>query len=95
MKNETKLKERIQGILKTIPDLWYVKVQQVSVRGTADLLICYRGKFFAYELKSDTGSLDPLQRYTLNNITKAGGIARVVTKHNMKEFLAEDFGWEK
>lgn len=78
-KLETKFQTKVLKLLKEIPDLWVVKVSQVSMRGTPDLLICYRGKFVAWELKTDSGVTSPLQEHTLNAITKAQGIARVVT----------------
>lgn len=89
-KKETKLKEKILERLKGIEGLWYAKIQSVSVRGIPDILICYKGQFIAWELKTDQGTVDTLQSYTLNNIKKSGGIARVVTPHNLKEAFKED-----
>lgn len=89
-KKETKFKEKVLNRLKEVEGLWYAKIQSVSVRGIPDILICYKGQFIAWELKTDKGSVDSLQSYTLNNIIKSGGIARVVSPHNIKEAFRED-----
>lgn len=62
-----------------VPNLWAVKVQQVAIRGTPDLLICYRGRFFAWELKVGKNQATGLQAFNLERIQDAGGVARVVT----------------
>jgi hypothetical protein len=89
MQNETKFKMKVQSRLSQIPGVWHVKIQQVALRGVPDMLICYKGKFFAWELKTLKGRVSDLQRYVLNNITKAGGIARVVTPDNLDECIEE------
>ena len=89
---ETKFKCKVQDKLKQVPELWVVKIQQVALRGIPDLLICYKGMFYAWELKTEKGKLDPLQEHVLNNIKLAGGIARVVTPANLDECMEELLG---
>ena len=91
MQPETKFKQKVLAKLKAIPGLYYIKVQQVSVRGIPDVIICYHGKFVAWELKVGknkvkTGSL---QEYNLNLIKKAGGVAIEVTPQNFEQSLKE------
>lgn len=93
-KEETKFKEKLLKKLKEIPGLWYSKIQTVCIRGTPDILICFQGKFFSYELKTDLTHADPLQEYTLSKIRDAGGVARVVSPKNVREILLEDFYFE-
>jgi hypothetical protein len=81
-KPETRLKEKVLGALHTLPNTWCVKVQQVAIRGTPDLLCCIAGRFVAIELKSDEQEPDALQAYTLNLIAEAGGIGMVVNPVN-------------
>lgn len=38
----------------------------------------------AIELKSEGGVLDPLQHYNIERIASCGGIAMIVTPHNME-----------
>jgi hypothetical protein len=43
-----------------------------------DLLVCYRGRYVALELKAPNGILSPGQRRKLIKIQKAGGIGEAV-----------------
>jgi len=44
-------------------------------KGTADLLICHQGRFFAIELKVPGETPSRLQQYELDRVRKAGGVA--------------------
>jgi hypothetical protein len=79
-KPETIFKERVHRDLREIQKatqaLWFVKTQQVSIRGTPDELLCVRGKFIAIELKAtEKDFCDPLQLRTLDLIHAASGLA--------------------
>ena len=91
MKSETRFKIRVMNRLKEVPGLWFTKIQNVSVRGVPDLLMCYQGRMIAWELKTDIGTPDPLQEYTLANIRRAGGTARIVSPSNIHVVFKEDF----
>ena len=69
--------------------MWFVKIQQVSIRGIPDLLGCYRGFLFAFELKVGSNKASPLQAHVIKEILNAGGIARVVTPENLEECIVE------
>jgi hypothetical protein len=85
-KKETKLKEKVLGALHTLPETFCVKIQQVVIRGTPDILACIRGHFVALELKSSPDEdPDALQQYTLDQIEKAGGLSLVVDPVNWPE----------
>ena len=88
-KPETKFKKKVYSLLDEIPGLWYEKIQQLAIRGTPDLLICYRGKFLAWELKVGDNEADALQAYTLGRIKEAGGIGRIVTPSNLSKCIKE------
>ncbi len=75
MQNESKFKERVLRDLKTTDQIYFLKTQERGRRGVPDILGCYLGKFFALELKTDTGKLDKLQVHTLARIRKSGGFA--------------------
>lgn len=81
-KPETLFKERIMPTLKALPNTWLVKTQQVSIRGTPDILMCISGIFVALELKTNKGKVDKLQRYTLDKINFAGGYGLVIDPNN-------------
>ena len=81
-KPETLLKERVIPVLKALPQAWVCKIQQVTKRGTPDILMCLGGIFVAIELKSEDGELAPLQVYNIEKIASCGGIAMIITPHN-------------
>lgn len=87
---ETLFKERVLSDLRTIPNAYAVKIQQVAIRGTLDVIICVGGKFVALELKrSKRQRADPRQAYEIEKINTAGGSALVVHPENWPEVL----GW--
>ncbi len=52
-----------------------------GVYGTAgipDIICCYRGRFVAFEVKTETGRVTELQKAVLRRINEAGGTAIVV-----------------
>lgn len=79
MQPETRFKEKVLRDLRAIPGVWAEKIQQVSIKGTPDILACVCGIFFAIELKTDSGKLEKLQEHKLRLIAKAGGGAMVAT----------------
>ncbi len=46
--------------------------------GIPDIICCYNGRFFAFEVKNEKGKPTGLQTSTINKIIKAGGTALVV-----------------
>lgn len=50
---------------------------QFSQVGVADLLVCYKGRFLAIEIKNETGKTSPLQDVNIELVKKAGGISFV------------------
>lgn len=52
----------------------------VVTRGLPDIICCYRGRYIALEVKRDpSGKPTELQAFRLAEITRAGGIARVIS----------------
>lgn len=78
------------ALLKQLPNTYVMTIQQVSISGTPDLIICCNGWFVAWELKKDDSSKPTkLQEYTLNKIQKAGGVAVVVRPSNLEAQYAQ------
>lgn len=89
MQPETKFKNKVLVALRALPNVWLVKVQQVGLRGTPDILACVGGHFVALELKRDAAlPADPLQAHQLDAIRKAGGSAFVAAPQNWPTVLA-------
>lgn len=84
-KKETAFKEKVMVKLREIPSSWWVKIQQVGIRGTPDILGHIEGTFVAIELKKDVYSkIDELQTYNLNKIRDSKGISFIMYPENEK-----------
>jgi hypothetical protein len=91
-KPETLFKEKVQADLKTIPQSWWLKTQQISTVGIPDIIGCVKGKFVAIELKRDgkeAAKPHTLQRHVVGLITKADGFAVFMHPGNDKEIIAK------
>lgn len=89
MRREAKFQKKVIDVLEGIPELWFTKIQQLAKRGDPDILMGYKGKLIAWELKDTGKKATKLQAHTLEKITNAGCIARVVTPENYAEMLKE------
>ena len=87
MQDETKLKNKVLPLLKSIPKTWVLKTQEVARSGVPDILLCLKGEFIAIELKTDTGILSKLQAYNLKKINDSGGLGIVMTPSNFNEII--------
>ncbi len=74
---EKKLQSQIIKYLQS-KGAYVVKVV-VASHSTLDLIVCYKGKFIAIEVKGDS-KVSQLQLYNITQIQKAGGIAIVATE---------------
>ena len=82
-KPETLFKEKVMLTLRNLPYSWWEKIQQAAIRGTPDIIGCVAGTFVAIELKKDKNAKpDELQRWKLDQIDRAGGVAMVVHPGN-------------
>lgn len=85
--NETLFKERVQRDLSLLHNTAYFKIQQKTIRGDPDFLICCNSLFIALELKTDEGDVAPLQEKRLSDVSNAKGIALVARPSNWKKVL--------
>ena len=84
---ESRFQNKIISKLKKLDNCWYVKVWGGGFQrsGIPDILICYKGHFVAIELKNETGEASELQKYNINKINDAKGIALVIRPQNEDE----------
>lgn len=85
MAAEKNFENKIKAYLKS-KGAWFVKYwagAQFTQAGIPDLLVCYKGKFIAIEVKAAGGHPSELQLYNLRKIEAAGG----------KGFLLYPDGW--
>lgn len=82
-KNETKFQNRVLKDLKSLPYTWVLKTQERARRGVPDILLCFKGRFVAIELKaSEEALVSPLQCYEISKIQLAGGLAYIAYPEN-------------
>ena len=77
---ESELITKIMNYLKTIDDCFYWKEHggQYGTAGIPDIIVCYRGRFIAFEVKVGNNQPTVLQALTIRKIIKAGGYALVI-----------------
>jgi len=46
--------------------------------GIPDIIACVNGRFYAFEVKTETGKATELQKATIRKIQRAGGTAVIV-----------------
>ena len=77
---ETEIVRSIQRFLKTIPRCfcWKEHGGMYGTAGIPDIIACVDGRFFGFEVKTQTGRPTALQQATIRRINDAGGTALVV-----------------
>lgn len=77
--SESTLKIRVRAaIRKKYPDAWFWKIHDDCTPGIPDILLIWRGIHLFIELKDGYNyDTTPIQRYTIEKITCAGGQAFV------------------
>ena len=75
--NEQTIQKKIIKHLESI-GAYVIKIVVAQRSGIPDLICCYRGKFIALEVKSETGKVSALQTYNIQKIKEQDGHAYVV-----------------
>lgn len=77
---ETEIVRSIQRFLKTVPRCfcWKEHGGMYGTAGIPDIICCYRGRFYGFEVKTETGRPTELQKATIRKINRAGGTAAIV-----------------
>jgi len=76
--------------LKTVPGCfaWKEHGGMYGTAGLPDIIVCYRGRFVAFEVKTPSGKLTKLQEITLTKIKAAKGEAfKVTSVEDVKSIL--------
>lgn len=91
MKQETSFRSgKVRPFLATLTRTIAFPIQQKTIRGDADYILCAQGFFVWLELKTDEGKQDSLQVYKASCVKQTGGIvlvARPGNWHLIKNFL--------
>lgn len=89
MKEKT-ITNQILKHLKSLPECFAFKEHGglYGTSGIPDIIVCYKGKFVAFEVKPEKGKLSKLQEITIEKIKNANGVAFKVTNlEEVKEIL--------
>jgi len=68
-----------------MPMTAFFPIQQKTIRGDADYILCVAGRFVWLELKKSGGKPEPLQKYKADWVEKCGGVAMVASPDNWEE----------
>ena len=76
--SEQAIQRSIIKYLKTIS--YVVKIISATKAGVLDVIVCYKGRFIAFEVKTPDkkNNVSDLQQHNINEIVKNGGLAYVV-----------------
>lgn len=90
MASEKAIDQRIQKVVARRGG-WSVKFHgSVKTRaGVPDRLVCYRGRFIAFEVKKLGGKPTRIQQHEIDRIGEAGGVAVVVTDTDAVEAVLD------
>lgn len=91
---EKHIVESIRKYLKTVPHCFFWK-EHGGMYGTAgipDIIACVKGRFLAFEVKTDTGRATALQESVIRKIKEAGGTAAVVRSADEVRRIIESAG---
>ncbi len=77
---ESDIVRAILKYLKTVPGCfaWKEYGGMYGTAGIPDVICCYRGRFYGFEVKTETGEPTELQKATIRKIQKARDTALVV-----------------
>lgn len=72
--------KEIMKYLKTVPCCfaWKEHGGMYGTAGIPDIIACVDGRFYGFEVKTETGKPTGLQEATIRKILKAGGVAVIV-----------------
>ena len=78
--SETDIVKVILRYLKTVDQCfcWKEHGGMYGTAGIPDIICCYRGRFYGFEVKTETGRPTELQKATIRKINRAGGTAAIV-----------------
>ena len=77
---EKDIVKAIMKYLKTVPRCfaWKEHGGMYGTAGIPDIIACVDGRFYGFEVKTETGKPTGLQVATIRKILKAGGVAVIV-----------------
>ena len=88
MTPEAKVKKKVKQILDDLKCYHFSpQTGGFGKSGVPDIIACYNGRFLAIECKAGKNTVTALQKYNLDLIKQAKGLAIVVNEGNIEELL--------
>lgn len=85
-KPETVLRQNlVRPFLQTLKNTFFEPIQQATIRGSPDFVLCIHGRFCSLELKDVGEEPRPLQELKLFKVTRTGGLRIVADRDNWKQ----------
>lgn len=78
MVREARIRDQVVAALRQIGAVVWSQTGAIGAVGRPDLVVCYRGRFIALELKTPAGRPTPAQIAQLDAVRRAGGTAAIV-----------------
>ena len=72
----------VRNIKREFPSVWSFKCSDRFISGIPDIIGCLDGRFFAIELKTETGKLSKIQEYVKHLIERSDGAYEVCRSWN-------------
>jgi len=78
------VKDKVRAILKAAGIYHFTPMSFGMARsGIPDIIACVNGRFLAIECKAGRGKVTTLQAAEIANIVRSGGVALVITEHDL------------
>ena len=83
-------KQYMDRIIREFPEVYLRKIAAgpFSHGGIPDLIGCLNGRFFAIEVKTETGTISKLQQHDMNIILMANGRYFIGKPSNIEEIIS-------
>lgn len=95
--NEKRFEMKIRKELEKY-NAWVLKTWSNGIQraGIPDLIVCHNGHFVGIEVKAEKGRPSELQKYNIEKIKEAGGIAMIVYPDDFEDIkkLLEQLNYE-
>lgn len=87
---ERSFRKKAMDKINSLPNTWFESIQQVSIRGTPDVIGCVNGTFVALEFKKNiTAKRSQMQMYKGDCIKKSKGVHFFIYPENFEDVYSE------
>lgn len=88
--SESQIQKKIIDYLESL-DAYVVKTIKCNRAGVADIIVCFRGHYIAFEVKAKGGKVSPLQLHHEQLVQESGGHSAVV--YSVEDVIRHLVNW--